>query len=265
MSATSITQTGPWRSLDQLTRVTERDSHDEFPPGSAEWDDACGRRDFLRVMAASLALAGAGACTRQPREEIVSRIRQPEELVPGKPLWFATAMGIGGTAHGLLVRSHEGRPTKIEGNPDHPASLGRSSVHAQAALLGLSDPDRSQTLRRSGQAASWEDFLGALTGLIARWKTSDGAGLRLLTGSVASPTLRAQIAALLEKFPMAKWHVHDAAFPAPAMRTRCHFDRAEVIVSLDADFLGNPLTPMRDILAFTRKRRRRRMDSTGFT
>src|SRR5207253_9075044 len=113
--------------------------------------DPVARGGFLRLMGASLALAGVSACTRQPAERIVPYVRQPEELVPGRPLFYATAMTIGGVAAGLLVESHEGRPTKIEGNPQHPSSLGASDVYAQAAILGLYDPDRSQTLTNLGE------------------------------------------------------------------------------------------------------------------
>ena len=114
--------------------------HREFPQNASEWLDPVGRRGFLKLMGASLALAGVSACTRQPDEEIVPYVRQPEELVPGKPLFYATAMPFAGSGIGLLVESHEGRPTKIEGNPDHPSSLGATDLFAQAAILGLYDP-----------------------------------------------------------------------------------------------------------------------------
>src|SRR5262245_62317728 len=113
-------------------------------------------------MGASIALAGVAGCTRQPLEQIVPYVRQPEELIPGKPLFFATAMSIGGVATGLLVESHEGRPTKIEGNPLHPGSLGATDVFAQAAILGLYDPDRSQTLTHLGEIRPWSAFLGTI-------------------------------------------------------------------------------------------------------
>ena len=115
-----------WRSLEAVSETTEFKDflHREFPQNASEWLDPVGRRGFLKLMGASLALAGVSACTRQPDEAIVPYVRQPEELVPGKPLFFATAMPFAGTGIGLLVESHEGRPTKIEGNPEHPSSLG---------------------------------------------------------------------------------------------------------------------------------------------
>src|SRR5437762_14307938 len=113
-------------------------------------------------MGASLALGGFGGCTRQPAETIVPYVRQPEDLVLREPLFFATAMPMGGAATGLLVESHEGRPTKIEGNPNHPGSLGSADVFAQAAILGLYDPDRSRTLTDRGEIRPWSSFLGRI-------------------------------------------------------------------------------------------------------
>src|SRR4051794_34194592 len=133
-----------WRSLDELsgTPAFEEMLHREFPESASEWSgDGTSRRNFLKLMAASLALAGLASCTRKPDEKIVPYVRQPEELIPGKSLYFATAIHWGGYARGVLVESHEGRPTKIEGNPDHPASLGATDAVTQAALLNLYDPD----------------------------------------------------------------------------------------------------------------------------
>ena len=116
---------------------------DEFAEGASEWPDELSRREFLRLAGASLALAGVGACTKQPIEKIVPYVKQPEGMVPGKPLHFATATTCNGYAQGIIVTSREGRPVKIEGNPDHPASLGATTIWAQADLLGLYDPDRA--------------------------------------------------------------------------------------------------------------------------
>src|SRR6266852_4844868 len=138
-----------WQSLEELaeTEGFQEFLFREFPRQASEWeDDEPGRRKFLKLMGASLALAGLSACTRQPTETIMPYVRAPEEIVPGKPLFFATAMPVSGIATGLLVESHEGRPTKIEGNPEHPASLGATDIFSQASVLSLYDPDRSQTL-----------------------------------------------------------------------------------------------------------------------
>ena len=167
--------------------------HREFPQNASEWLDPVGRRGFLKLMSASLALAGVSACTRQPTEELVPYVRQPEELVPGKPLFYATAMPFAGSGIGLLVESHEGRPTKIEGNPDHPSSRGATDVFAQAAILGLYDPDRSTTITNLGEIRPFSAFFAALRGVLAAQQAKKGAGLRILTETVASPTLAAQI------------------------------------------------------------------------
>ena len=130
----------------------------EFPPQAIGWsedeDAEEGRRNFLKLMGASLALAGLTACTRQPTEHIMPYVRQPEDLIPGKPLFYATAATLGGVANGVLVESHEGRPTKIEGNPEHPATLGACDVFSQASVLGLYDPDRAQALTLEGEISS---------------------------------------------------------------------------------------------------------------
>src|SRR5262252_1990157 len=133
-----------WRSLGELADTPQFREylHREFPEQASQWNDPQGRRQFLKLMSASLALAGVGACTKQPIEKIVPYVRQPEEVVPGRPLFFATAVTFAGVAQPVLVESHEGRPTKIEGNPEHPASLGASDVFTQASILGLYDPDR---------------------------------------------------------------------------------------------------------------------------
>ena len=239
-----------WRSLEEAAGTPEflEFLHREFPSGAAEWTDAFSRRDFLKLMGASLALAGLGACTRQPIEKIVPYVRQPEEIVPGKPLFFATAMQLGGYASGILVESHEGRPTKIEGNPDHPASLGATSIFGQAAVLDLYDQDRSQEVIHEGEPSTWEAFLSQMSDALLQQAPSQGAGLRLLTGTVTSPTLAAQIRALLQKFPRARWHQHEPiagdsvregallAF-GEDVETQYHFDKADVIVALDSDFL----------------------------
>jgi MoCo/4Fe-4S cofactor protein with predicted Tat translocation signal len=202
-----------WRTLDELAddpAFRER-LYNEFPSEIEAIADPVARRTFLKLMGASMALAGVTACTRQPAEKIVPYVRQPEEIVPGRPLFYATAMALGGVVTGLLVESHEGRPTKIEGNPLHPGSLGATDVFAQAAVLGLYDPDRSQTLTSLGEIRPWSAFLGTIRAALSAQQTLKGAGLRLLTESVSSPTLAAQIHEALERYPSAKWHQWDPA------------------------------------------------------
>src|SRR6185503_15924158 len=148
---------GVWRSLDEVSGTAEFKEylHREFPSNASEWLDPVGRRSFLKLMSASMALAGVTACTVQPSELIVPYVRQPEEEIPGRPLFFATAMSLGGVATGLLVESHEGRPTKIEGNSDHPGGQGATDIFAQGTILTLYDPDRSQAVTQLGEIRPW--------------------------------------------------------------------------------------------------------------
>jgi molybdopterin-containing oxidoreductase family iron-sulfur binding subunit len=242
---------GGFRTLDELAGDPAfRDRLcNEFPSQADAITDPVERRTFLRLMAASLGLAGVTACTRQPVETIVPYVRQPEEVVPGKPLYYATAMTLGGVGSGLLVESHEGRPTKIEGNADHPSSLGAADVFAQAAILDLYDPDRARAVTNLGEIRPWADFLAIIRNAAAAQQSRQGGGIRILTPSVSSPTLAAQMQELLTRFPSAKWHRWDPAAPVNAMAgsklafgeyvsCQYRFADADVIVSLDADFLG---------------------------
>src|SRR5208337_1257687 len=205
--------TGPeyWRSLEELAGSAEFQEmlHREFPKGASEWLDDFSRRGFLKTMGASLALAGLTGCTRLPITEIVPYVRQPENVVPGRPMFYATAFTLGGYASPILVESHLFRPTKIEGNPEHPASLGGTDVYAQASLLDLYDPDRAQNVTYLGDVRSWNAFLEAVRGPVGVERHMAGGGVRILTQTVSSPTLAAQIRSYLSANPMAKWHVYE--------------------------------------------------------
>ncbi|MEO7911279.1 MAG: TAT-variant-translocated molybdopterin oxidoreductase [Roseiflexaceae bacterium] len=240
-----------WRSLEELAETADFQDllRHEFPQGAEIWEATLSRRGFLKVMGASMAMAGLTGCAlTSPDEKIVPYVNKPDALVPGIPLFFATAMPLGGYATGLLVRSNEGRPTKIEGNPDHPASLGATDVYAQASILSLYDPDRSQAVLKEGQPSTWEDFVAALNGVLATQRGKGGAGLRILTETVTSPTLIAQIQTLLQQFPQAEWYQYEPgsgdgaragaqlAFGDP-FHTIYNFDQANVVLSLDANFM----------------------------
>jgi molybdopterin-containing oxidoreductase family iron-sulfur binding subunit len=242
---------GWWRTLEELAGdpAFQARLHNEFPSEIEAITDPVARRTFLKLMGASMALAGLTGCTRQPPEKIVPYVRQPEDMVLGKPLFFATAMPLGGVATGLLVESHEGRPTKIEGNPLHPTSAGGTDIYAQAAILGLYDPDRAQTLTNVGDIRPWPSFLGAMRAALNAQQPLGGAGVRVLTESVNSPTLAAQIRDLLTRFPRARWHQWDPASRenarggarlafGRAVDAQYRFAQADVVLALDADFLG---------------------------
>jgi molybdopterin-containing oxidoreductase family iron-sulfur binding subunit len=257
-----------WRSLEQLAETEQFQSfvHAEFPSQANALLDPVERRHFLKLMGASLALAGASACTRQPEEKIFPYVRAPEHIVPGKPLFFATAMPLAGVATGLLVESHMGRPTKVEGNADHAASLGATDCFAQASILGLYDPDRSQTILNAGNIRPWPAFVAEVAAAVEAQRERRGAGLRILTGTVTSPTLIAQIEDLLESLPEARWIQYESidrstirtasriAF-GRELETRFRLDRAETILALDADFLTAGRGALRYARDFARRRR----------
>lgn len=243
-----------WRGLEELADTQEFQDfmHREFPEDASVWNDGVSRRNFLKLMGASLALAGLSACTRQPEEKIVPYVQQPEQIVPGIPLFFATAMTLGGFATGVLAESHMGRPTKIEGNPEHPASLGATDAITQASVLTLYDPDRSQAITNLGNITSWSTFFETIRTAMAieKQRTNPGSGLRILTETVSSPTLAAQLQELLTEYPGAKWHQYEPASRdnvcegarlafGEVVHTYYRFDRADVVVSLDSDFLNS--------------------------
>ena len=236
-----------WRSLEELAGDPEFKErlHREFPKGASEWLDTVSRRDFLSLMGASIALAGLTGCVKQPLEEIVPYVVQPENIVPGKPKFYATAMTLSGYGIPLLVKSNMGHPTKIEGNPQHPASLGGSDLFSQASILELYDPDRSPSVTFNGKIETWFSFVGAMRSSLA---TQPRQRIRILTQSVSSPTLVSQLRALQTRFPGARWHVWEPvnrelvragsqmAFGEP-VETQYRFEKAETILSVDADFL----------------------------
>jgi len=259
---------GGWRTLEELEgdpAFLER-LYNEFPSEVEAITDPVARRTFLKLMGASLALAGVTACTSQPAEKIVAYVRQPEEIIPGKPLFYATAMTLGGVATGLLVESHEGRPTKVEGNPEHPGSLGAADVFAQAAILSLYDPDRSRTITNVGEIRPWPAFLGVMRAALTAQQALKGSGLRILTESVCSPTLAAQLKELLLRLPEARWHQWDPASRENVragsrlafgeyVETQYRIDQADVILALDADFLASGPGSLRYARDFAARRR----------
>ena len=157
-------QTGKryWRSIDELAGTPEFEAavREEFPEQASEWIDPVSRRSFLKVMGASMALAGLAGCTKQPDEPIYPYVKAPEDLILGKPVYFATAFPFPTGAVPLLVKSDAYRPVKVDGNPEHPYNQGGSDPITQGTLLDLYDPDRSQRVVHRGEPTNWPVFLG---------------------------------------------------------------------------------------------------------
>src|SRR5690349_7744710 len=206
------------------------------------------RRDVLKLLAASAALATA-ACSGPPEEKIVPFSRAPEIQIPGKPLFYATSVSSSGYGMGVLVETNEGRPTKVEGNSLHPASLGSTDPFTQATVLQLWDPARSQTLLHEGQLATWPQFLAAMELRLGQADRARGAGLAVLTGTVCSPTLQWQLSQLRDRYPGATWYQYDPRHRDNELRgselafgrmldTRYRLDRVQTLLTLDADFLS---------------------------
>ena len=268
--ALPVLSTGPlfWRSLEELagTGPPAGGPALEFPDPSVEVLDDHSRRDFLRFMAASLAFGGVSGCAYQPTESIVPYVEAPEAIVPGKAMFFASAIPVDGYACGVLVKSHMGRPTNLEGNPAHPASKGAVDIFAQATILTLYDPDRSQMVTRNVRVDTWEHLQTLLLDSREKLQKTRGSGLRILTQSVTSPTLADQLRRLGEQFPAAKWHAYEP-LARDAVSAGCrlafgedvvpvnHLDRALVIVSLDSDFLARGPGRLGDARGFATRRK----------
>ncbi|MDX6530823.1 MAG: hypothetical protein QOH41_3113 [Blastocatellia bacterium] len=270
-----------WRSLEELadSPLFEEFVQREFPQQAEEWNDPVERRTFLKLMGASLALAGLSGCVIQPPEKIIPYVKQPEEEVPGKGLYFATAFSLGGIATPLLARSNEGRPTKLEGNPDHPNNRNSdpndkgssaTDIFSQASILTLYDPDRSQTPMYRGETRAWTTFVAEIRGAIEKendgFKAKKGASLRFLTETITSPSLAAQMKSILTDFPEAKWHQYEPAnrdnaragammaFGQP-VNTTYDFSKADRILSLGSDFLACQPGSLRYARDYAAKRR----------
>ena len=261
-----LNQGGPrfWRSLEEWSESSEflPYLHREFPEHASEWVEGLSRRRFLQLMAASFALAGITSCSRQEQGKLMPYARRPEEIIPGKPIFYATTFPHRGYGKGVLVRTEMGRPTKIEGNPDHPASLGSSDTFMQASILGLYDPDRSQAIRRGQDISDWDAFARFAGERVAEHEKDQGAGLFLLTGKTTSPSFLDELQRMQERFPRMTWCEYEPAAPVRAHAKAgtevepCYdLRRADLIVSLDADFLGEGPANLTQIKAFSERRR----------
>ncbi|MFZ4506912.1 MAG: TAT-variant-translocated molybdopterin oxidoreductase [Fimbriimonas sp.] len=240
-----------WRSLEEVadTEEFQKFVEDEFPNRSSllQMD----RRSLLKFMGASLAVAGLSGCRGvfMPVEHIVPYVKAPEEMVPGKSLYYASSVLLAGYATGVLVEQREGRPIKLEGNPEHPASLGSLDSFGQAEILSFYDPDRLMNVVDRGEISTWELFLDAARDALKVQKAKQGQGIRILTGAVTSPTLGRLLDAFKKEFPGATWHSYEAAGLANVatgaelvygkpLSVSYDFAKAKAVVSLDSDFLS---------------------------
>ena len=250
-----------WRCLDELLdpKGFAVRAAGEFEPGAELWDEALSRRGFLALLSATLGLAGAAGCTRAPAARIVPYNDPPPEVTPGVASHYATSALRDGYAIGLVVESHEGRPTKVEGNPEHPASLGASGLFEQASVLGLYDPSRARTLRQGREPRSWDDFAAAM-------EAPSGEGLHVLMEPTSSPHLASLLARLRERLPGAQVHFDAPGSPVAAWEgARLAFGRplealidlraADVVVALDDDLLGAGPSQLRHARHFADRRR----------
>ncbi|HVT09535.1 MAG TPA: TAT-variant-translocated molybdopterin oxidoreductase [Polyangia bacterium] len=238
-----------WRSLTERARALPASAANEFPAGASELDGVS-RRGFMQMLGVSTAVAGLAAACQKPNEKIIPFVRRPDEVTPGNALHFATGYALEGYTAGLLVESHEGHPTKVEGNPSHPDTLGATTAFEQALILGLYDDDRAQQLRRGDKQIAWTTFLSETRTRCQSLTANGGAGLRFLTGPTASPLLADLRRRILARYPQAKFVSYaSAAADGVVDGTKLAFGRplvprhrltdASVILSLDSDFLND--------------------------
>ncbi len=262
-----------WQGLDKVATQPgfDRRVEQEFPAQAQEWVDPVSRRGFMKLMGASLAMAGLAGCTKQPDEPIYPYVKAPEDLILGKPNYFATAFPFSTGALPLLVKSDAYRPIKVDGNPEHPMSMGGSDPLSQASLLGLYDPDRSQHVLYRGETASFGDFQAALVRDLAN--LPGGQGLYILSSTITSPTLAGQWKDAQKRLPQAKLIQYDPVNRDSARRAskaafgdfydaQYMLDQADVILSLDADFLSGISHPGFVKLSRDYAKRRKLMDAS---
>ncbi|HLS19813.1 MAG TPA: 4Fe-4S dicluster domain-containing protein [Paracoccaceae bacterium] len=242
MSVTGKGKPPLWRSREERD-VPDPGRSDEFPGLDRALAAGVDRRTALKLGAAAFGMAGLTACDA-PEEEILPYVDQPEGLIPGSPQHYATTLLAEGFGIGAVIESHEGRPTKVEGNPDHPASLGATDAVMQVACLGLFDPHRSRLPLRGGEGAGWAEIDLMLAALGQQMRSNGGADLAILTGPTTSPSLGALLDGLRREYSGLRIYRH-APLGTPAIEIcgqrvmlRPRLEKASVIFSLDADFLG---------------------------
>ena len=235
-------------------------AHNEFSEPSVALSNGFGRRDFLKAAGFAVATATLTGCNRAPVEKAIPLLIQPEDLVPGKAYFYASTCDGCSAACGMLIKNRDSRPMKLEGNPEHPITRGGLCAVGQASLLGLYDSSRFLQPQAQGKQTTWDELDRSVAAQLQTVRANKGA-VRFLTGSIASPTTRAQIGAFLKNFSDGRHVVYDPLSSSTILdaheRThgarvlpRYRFDRAEVIVSFDADFLGTWISPVEFTAAY---------------
>ncbi len=263
----NITGKQYWRSMDQLADTPEFKEflEREFPENASEMTNPVSRRKFLGLMGASIAFAGLASC-RRPVEKIVPYVKAPENVIPGIPQYYATTATLGAHAYGLVVESHGGRPTKIEGNEKHPSSQGKTNTFLQAEILNLYDPDRAKEITHDGETSDWASFVSFWKEKHAGFIESKGEGLAIVSGEFSSPTLYGLYTTFKKVFPKALWvvdepidysNLYDGIKVATGklLRPNHHLEKAKIVVSIDNDFLGTAQESVASNMGFASARR----------
>jgi MoCo/4Fe-4S cofactor protein with predicted Tat translocation signal len=258
-----------WRSLEEKLGQPEylEATRPEFPEGADLPPTGVARREFMQLLGASLALAGATACSTRPVDErIVPYTKTPAELTPGNPLHYASGMTFGGHTSGLLITAREGRPIKVEGNPQHPINQGSAGVFEQSFLLSLYDPQRARVLRQGRSPRSRRTFNEEVSRLVQEASAKDGgARIRFLTDPLNSPLQADLRNRLLKKLPNARFYAYTPLSQDPvgegtravfgeSLTPLYDFTKADVILSLDADFLESRPANLRYAREFADRR-----------
>jgi MoCo/4Fe-4S cofactor protein with predicted Tat translocation signal len=267
-----------WRSLDELADTPEfrQFAEQEFPSYSPEEMTGATRRQFLKLMGASVALAGFASlpgCRRWPREQLAPYAHRPEYHVPGSKEFFATAMEQGGFAKPLLITCVDGRPVKVEGNPDHPASMGTADSYAQASILDMYDPYRTRAVMKGREQSDWKAFDAWWAEQAKAFDAAGGKGLVVLSEATGSPTVGRLKGQLLKRFPQAQWVTHEAIHRngeiagtklavGQSVRPVYDLSKADVIVALDSDFMMRHPDALRLARQFADRRRTADTDHT---
>ena len=256
-----------WKSIKDKNNSEEIKSliENEFPAGTVELAETMTRKKFLSLMGASMAMAGLVGC-RKPAQKILPYIQAPEEIIPGIPNYYASTMPFGMNSFGIVVESHEGRPTHIEGNSLHSSSKGSVNPFIQASILDLYDPDRMKYIYSSSGKSSIDNFKKSIKEISGVFKDKDGEGLAVLSSSFRSPTTKNLHDKFISNYPKSNWVSFDSisyenqisgleSVIGDKVLPVYHFDKANIVLSLESDFIGSDLNSIHNQKTFSKKRK----------